>query len=148
MIVDQIANAKRYYALHPKFAAGFGFLLQRDIAEMPQGRHIIEGDNVFAIVSRDEGRGKEHSPLEAHHRYIDIQFVVDGDERIGWLPTSHCQRISTPRDEDNDIAFYFDRPQTWVAVSNGGFAILYPDDAHAPLAGIGMVHKVVVKVAV
>ena len=148
MIVDQISYADRYSALHKKFPVGFAFLEQRNLAELPEGRHHIDGDMVYAIVSRDEGRGKEESPLEAHRRYIDIQFVVDGDETIGWLPKSHCHRVSAPYDNDHDIEFFYDRPDTWLSISNGSFAIFFPDDAHAPLAGSGTVHKVVIKVAV
>ena len=35
-----------------------------------------------------------------------------------------------------------------LAVSSGAFAIFYPEDAHAPLATSGPIHKAVVKVAV
>lgn len=148
MIADQLSTARRYYSLHARFATGFAFLDQPRLAELPVGRHVIEGDDVFAIVSRERGRGKEDAPLEAHRRYIDIQYIVDGDELIGWMPTAYCQRISAPYDDEGDIEFFYDRPTTWLALSNGGFAVFYPEDAHAPLAGKNIVHKAVVKIAV
>jgi beta-galactosidase beta subunit len=43
--------------------------------------------------------------------------------------------------------FFADRPETWAAVEPGSFVILYPQDAHAPLAGAGEIRKAVVKVA-
>ncbi len=44
--------------------------------------------------------------------------------------------------------FFADRPETWFAVKPGSFAIFYPQDAHAPLAGTGETRKAVMKVAV
>ena len=148
MIVDQIQNWNRYASLHAGFAKAFEFLSQPNLVELPPGRHVLDGDMLFAIVSRDEGRGKEESPLEAHRRYIDIQFVVDGDEKIGWVPTAHCQRVAATYDEERDIEFFYDRPETWLSISNGEFAVFFPSDAHAPLAGQGSVHKIVCKIAV
>ena len=99
-------------------------------------------------MSRDQGRGREKSLLEAHRRYIDIQFVISGEDCIGWLPISDCERVSSPYDANRDLEFFFDQPATWLAVSPGNFAAFYPEDAHAPLAAQGPIHKVVVKVAV
>ena len=69
-------------------------------------------------------------------------------DQIGWLPTPECQRVSSPYDAGKDIGFFHDRPPTWLALSPGHFALFFPEDAHAPLAGDGPAHKAVVKVAV
>ena len=148
MLIDNLQNADRYSPLHPDFIGAFAFLRRVDVDRLPNGRHEIDGDRIYAIVSRDQGRGREQSLLEAHRRYIDIQFVVSGEECIGWLPLSDCKRVSSPYNADKDLEFFFDRPATWLVVSPGNFAVFYPEDAHAPLAAQGPIHKVVVKVAV
>jgi len=148
MLIDYLQNADRYAPLHPGLEGGFAFLRRADVAQLPDGRHEIDGDRLFAIVSRDQGRGREKSLLEAHRRYIDIQFVISGEDFIGWLPIADCQRVSSPYDAEKDMELFFDRPATWLAVSSGGFAVFYPEDAHAPLATRGPIHKAVVKVAV
>ena len=148
MILDTLPRADQYAALHRRFAAAFAFLRGSHLASLPDGRHTIAGDDLFALVARDRGRGREQSPLEAHRRYLDIQYVVTGSDLIGYLPLADCQRISSPYDLQRDIEFYFDRPTTWLTVNAGMFALFYPHDAHAPLAAEGEVHKVVVKVAV
>ena len=58
------------------------------------------------------------------------------------------RRVSSPYDAEKDVQFFFDRPATWLAVTRGLFAVFYPEDAHAPLATLGPIHKAVVKVAV
>jgi YhcH/YjgK/YiaL family protein len=148
MIVDSLQNADLYVSLHPALAEAFAFLRRPDLAQLAAGRHEIRGPAIYATVARDTGRGREQSLLEFHRRYIDIQFVVEQRDLIGWLPTSHCERIATAYDGDKDIGFYYDRPETWLDIPAGYFAVLFPEDAHAPMAATGLVHKVIVKVEV
>jgi YhcH/YjgK/YiaL family protein len=55
--------------------------------------------------------------------------------------------IAEPYDPQKDIAFFADRPDTWIHVPAGRFAIFFPEDAHAPLGGLGLLKKAVVKIA-
>ena len=147
MILDTLAAAERYDSLHPGFRAAFDYL--RSISPpFAKGRNEIDGERLFAIVARNDGRGRDAAKLEVHRRYIDIQYCATGHDVIGWRPLGECSHAEGPFDEIRDIQFFADRPLTWVDVQAGTFAIFYPDDAHAPLAGEGEVLKVVVKVAV
>jgi biofilm protein TabA len=147
MIVDHLQAAERYFSLHPGFRRGFEFL--RGLSADPAvGKHIIDGDRLYATIARDQGRGREKSLLESHRRYIDIQFVIDNADLIGWLPTARCERVSGAYAAEKDIGFFYDRPQTWLDLPAGYFAIFFPQDAHAPLAASGPIYKAVVKVAV
>lgn len=146
MILDRLENAQRYAIMHPLFSQAFTFLARTNVANLPNGRHDIVGDQLFAIIDRGMGRGREASLLEFHRKYIDIQFVIAGSDEIGWRPLVDCERVSTAYDSEKEVGFYFDRPDTWLAVPAGAFAIFYPEDAHAPLACTGAYHKAVVKV--
>lgn len=146
MIVEHLSRADRLAALHPRFAQAFAFLRRADLATIPDGRHVIDGDHLFAIIARGPARGRDKSPLEFHQRYIDIQYVVSGSDTIGWQPVEACRNLSTPYESDREVGFYADAPDTWLSVPAGFFAILYPEDPHAPLAGTEAAHKVVIKV--
>ena len=148
MILDRLDRAAAYERLHPLFAAGFAFLRRPDIATMAEGRHMLDGERAYAIVQENDTKPLSEGFLEVHRRYIDIQYVVEHTELIGWLPTSRCERIATPYAVDKDIGFFYERPQTWLEVPAGYFAIFFPADAHAPLATTGPVVKAVAKVAV
>jgi YhcH/YjgK/YiaL family protein len=117
-----------------------------DLATLPVGRHSIDTDRVFLIVGQEIGRGAVQA-LESHRRYIDIQYVVDGVEQIGWKPTEGLA-VASEYDPERDIMFYHDVPTTWLTIPSGHFAIFFPADAHAPLGGTGPVHKVVAKILV
>lgn len=148
MILDRMDTARRYEPLHPGFRAAFDFLTASNLAALPVGRHEIEGDHVFALISRGPMAGRQAARLEFHRRYIDIQFIVEGTEEAGWRPTGQCAKVASAYDEQRDIGFFGDPAGTWITLSPGTFAIYFPQDAHAPMAGVGEVHKVVIKVAV
>ena len=148
MILDDLKNAERYVSLHPGFAAAFAALRQPNLASLDSGKHAIDGDRLAIIIGRDGGRLRSGAILEAHRRYIDIQYVISGDEEMGWRPVPDCQNITHPYSEQREVTLFGDDSISWFAVPPGKFALFFPEDAHAPLAGTGLLHKAVAKVAV
>ena len=148
MIVDTLDQCDRYRHLHPGFAAAFDFAASRDLNTLPPGRHDIDGARLYVSIDQTPGRERAGARLESHRRYIDIQLTLDGDEEIGWRPLSQCRAPAAPFDEQHDIRFYDDAPDSWFAVPPGRFAIFFPDDAHAPLGGTGQLKKAIFKIAV
>ncbi len=148
LIIDQLENAGTYFEMHPLFEKAFAFLNRSDLAELPTGRHEIEGDRLFGIVSRGPGKSRTEATLEAHRKYIDIQYIIEGIDEMGWKPTVACMYSDVTYNPDDDIEFFKDNPQIWIKVPAGSFAIFFPKDAHAPMVSSGEIHKVVLKVAV
>ena len=148
MILDVLEIAERYEALHAGFKEAFAFLRRPDLKDLPAGRHAIDGDRLYALVVAEPGRRKEDAPLETHRNYIDIQFMVEGIDEIGWSPAARCTKPSGAYDPDRDLQFYADEPEAWLATAPGAFAIFFPEDAHMPMIAAGQLHKVVIKVAV
>lgn len=147
MILDVLENADRYLSLNPRFAAAFAFLKRPDLASLVIGKHPIEGDALFAIVAKELGHRREEAKLEAHRKYIDIQFVLEGSDEMGWRPVRTCWTTDKEYAPERDIVFFADEPDTWVVTRPGAFCIFFPEDAHAPLVSDSAIHKVVVKVA-
>ncbi|HOZ48152.1 MAG TPA: YhcH/YjgK/YiaL family protein [Candidatus Hydrogenedentes bacterium] len=149
MILDRLEQAQGYETLHPRFAQAFAFLKRDDLTSMATGRYAIDGDNLYAIVDEADAdaRPREKAALEAHRKYIDIQFIVSGNEQMGWRSRITCRETIEAYNPAADIEFFGDGVDSWVAVPPGCFAIFFTDDAHAPLVGAGRIRKVVVKVA-
>jgi biofilm protein TabA len=148
MVLETLGEAHRYLSLHRSFADAFAFLQNADWAKLAAGRHVIDGERMYVSIDCSEGRGREGARLEAHRRYIDIQFTIEGHEEIGWKPVSECEATSMAYDDAKDVIFFSDRPDSWLSLPAGHFAIFFPDDAHAPLAGRGTLKKAIVKIAV
>src|SRR3569833_2972041 len=148
MILDRIAEGQHYAPMHPLFARALAYLRDTDLKSLPIGKYELDGDRLFVLTQRPEGRTRAGAKLEAHRKYIDIQYVIEGNEAIGWRPTAECSQVELAYDSDRDVALFTDKPVSWFEVPPGSFSILWPHDAHAPLAAEGPVHKAVVKVAV
>lgn len=148
MILDSLENATSYVALNTGFTKAFEFLTRPDLKELPDDRYEIDGERVYAMVSRVPGRKKEDALLETHEKYIDIQLVLAGIDDMGWKPKSSCEKPTGEYDSESDVQFFTDAPDVWLSAKSGIFAVFFPEDAHIPLISEGELHKVVVKVAV
>ena len=149
MIFDVLANADRYAPVHPLFAECFAFLRHTDLAALPVGRQPLGSSGCTVIVSEAAPKTKESVRLEGHHAFIDIQYMVAGEEIIGYLPRVHCQEKS------NDVPNDFQELQgiaEYLTLRPGCFAVYFPEDAHQPSIGTGAytgpVRKIVIKVPV
>lgn len=145
MIVDKLTNW-RLYGFSPLMAKAFELLSDPTVQALPDGRHELDGDRIIALPQGYTTKAVGDGRLEAHRRYIDIQFIVSGEERMGWTPLSG---LPGSYDEEKDLGFYegsFDM----VSVREGYFAVFYPHDAHAPCldptSGFCRVRKIVMKV--
>lgn len=148
MILSSLSQCERYAALHPLFRRAFDHIRQTDLYALAPGRYNIVGDDLVAIVEHVSARASDMARLEAHRRYIDIQLVLEGDETMGWKPLADCLNPVSEHSEEKDIGFFYDAPASWVHVPPDHFCIFFPEDAHAPLVGVGSIRKVIFKVAV
>ena len=147
VITDSLECAEEYYHMHPAFERAFAFLRQDALAELPDGRHEINGDRLFCIISKSPGRSRAEVKLEAHRRYIDIQYVIAGTDEMGSAATADCKLPDTGYDAEKDIEFFKDEPKSWTKVPAGSFIMFFPERAHAPLVSDGQIHKAVLKIA-
>ncbi len=151
MILDTLDNAARYESLNSRFAQTFAWLRAFD-GTQELGRHDIDGDHCFALVQIYETKPIEKAKFEAHRKYIDVQFIQSGRETILWAPLASMKEETMAYSEEKEAALWKLTPDfTPLHVSDGHFAILWPQDAHAPCVEWDkpeQVVKVVVKVAV
>jgi YhcH/YjgK/YiaL family protein len=148
MILDTIENYQLYNAINDRIAKGFDFLRTTDLDSLPSGKHDIEGDTIFALVQEYQTKPLEECKLESHKKYIDIQYVIRGEEMMG-VTTQNNQKI-VEINEEKDYTFY-EGNTSLVRVSKGMFTIFFPDDLHQPCVrteSAAEVKKVVIKVLI
>jgi YhcH/YjgK/YiaL family protein len=147
MIVDKTDNLKLYSNLGSKFQKAFSFITDPELMLLDNGKYEIDGDNAFALVSEYKTKDELDGKLEAHRKYIDIQFLAKGTELIGYAPF-YRQKVITEYNEEKDVVF-FNGDRSFIKMEQGMFAVLFPYELHMPGIKSSMredVKKVVVKV--
>ena len=152
MIFDRLENASLYGGVHEKFEAAFAFLSRAVREELPVGRYELDGERLFAMVQEYDTDPTRENRFEGHLKYIDIQFVVSGEEAFETVDAS-VAKADTDYSEEKDVRFYANgKADVCGVLSEGTYAVFFPNDVHKPgLAVRGLashVKKVVVKVRV
>ena len=150
MIIDSIENASKYYGIHPLFEKAFAYINATDLQNTEGGKYEIDGDNLKAVFSNKTGMTVEESTakFECHNKHIDIQLCINGLETFGWKPRSKCTSSKGEYNPEKDVSFYNDAPDMFFQLTNGQFAIFFPEDVHAPMIGDGEIKKLVIKVKI
>jgi YhcH/YjgK/YiaL family protein len=150
MVVDHIAQADKYKALHPGITKALDYLRNTDFTQMELGRYEIDGENLVAIVNEYATVDAATEQMEAHRKYIDVQYIVSGTEQMGIAAFQH-QTISKAYNAEKDYLLVADAPDYFIRVTPGMFTIFFPTDLHMPNLidqASTTVRKVVMKVAV
>ena len=149
MIKDKLENAKIYYSISENLKKGLEWLKNTDKSKLENRRYDIDGDSVYASVQEYET--KDNANYEAHRKYIDIQYLVYGVEKVGVTNISNC-KTCIEYDVQRDLEFFdIICDEEFVELSNNQFVILFPHDAHKPSITLNdkmVVKKIVVKVAI
>ncbi|MBO7423704.1 MAG: YhcH/YjgK/YiaL family protein [Oscillospiraceae bacterium] len=148
MIYDRIENIETYTALSERLAKGLRLLRTTDFSALEAGKYEVDGTALYYMLQSYQSKELNDRP-EAHKKYIDIQYILEGEEQIGVGALSEmAEEVSA--NPEGDIWFYRG-PVTNIKMGKGNFAVFFPQDAHAPGIATGdpaPVRKVVVKILI
>ncbi len=149
MILDSLKNASLYEAICPRMKRAFELVAAADLASMPVGKHLLDGEEIFVNIMERELKEIPDAKLEVHNAYADIQILLVGDEEgFGWRERCELSDAVSEFDEAKDVQLYNDSYQFIYTLRKGQFTILMPEDGHAPMIGKGVVKKAIVKVLI
>lgn len=138
---------KQYKAHQAWWDKAFAFLKDTDLESLKPGKHVIDGENVFALVTHGTTKDSAQTRWEAHKIYLDIHYVFSGKEKIGIGPVASATP-STDFDTAKDIGFYTAKGKYYQS-KKGTFFIAFPQDAHRPnikVDGNDAIKKIVIKI--
>lgn len=142
MIYDNIKNCKNYL-INEKFKVAFDFLNVSD--GMATGRYDLDC-GVYANVMEVNTKQQSEGTIEAHYKYIDVQYVAKGFETMGFA--LDYSEVTKEVEQGGDIYFVKADCQ-FVSLKKGDFAIFFPNDYHMPCIGDGdKIKKIVVKIPI
>ena len=150
MIIDRLENASKYYCLGSEIEKALKFLADTNLSSLAAGRHEL-GNGSYVSVSEYTSKRPEESLPEYHEKYLDVQFLVTGREKLGFTPDTGNYEVAERYDE-RDLIFVKDvENEGFITSTPGCFCVFFPTDIHRPQVADGdpmRVRKVVVKASV
>ncbi len=136
-------------ALHPVIIEIIQKVKEQTIENTEVGNYPLHDESVYFIVN-DKTELKENRRSEIHHKYLDVQLILEGTETFGY---SEYPLLSIEDDylEEKDIAFSNDvQDEQFVTLEAGEFIIFNPKQPHRPLVAVNdkpaAVKKLIIKV--
>jgi len=147
MIIDSIERALFYEKISPAFASAMKFLYENRNGGLTEDRYEISTE-AYALVKRYPSKPIENCKYEAHKDYVDVQYMVSGDEYIGWAPKYKMTEEAYIKEKDQ---YRMSGKGEIYPLHGGEFMILFPEDAHMPCIQYGdtkPVEKIILKIRV
>ncbi len=131
MIFDKIENLGCYRGLTPNVDRFIEYALEHDLSALAPGRYTV-CDGVFFDIKCYEPRTPEIAKCETHQEYIDLQYLIEGCERMDVSSPVQLQ-VREVYDPKTDKQLYVPSPEmSTLHMKAGDFALLFPQDAHHP----------------
>lgn len=106
-------------------------------------KRVDLNENNFALEQTYLSKERENCFFESHRKYIDVQFILEGEEMIE-VSNTNTLHINVEYNENIDLIKYGDsRFSSLIKLKKGDIAIFFPDDAHMPCVKISDSKKIV-----
>ena len=111
------------------------------------GKYVFS-DDCFINVITVETTADATKMMEAHVQFVDVQFMLDGEEKIYYTDKSALE-LGQEYDEKKDRSFYKWTKADEVSYKTGEGVVLYQNEAHLPGCAVDKpqtIKKAVIKI--
>ncbi len=145
MIIGNVKNRARYASLGEDIMQVLDYFASvlenpdtapKEFADIP-----LPGDKAVIRVRPLNTVPVEKGIFEAHYKELDIHFLAEGVEKMGFADVSEL--TITKEDPANDVYFLDGHVTNTVVMTKGTFLIAYPEDAHMTCLAVGEPGKIV-----
>ncbi|OOQ61135.1 YhcH/YjgK/YiaL family protein [Mucilaginibacter pedocola] len=144
--LNVIEFAKQYEANKAAWDKAIAYLRDRNLEMIAPGKYPIDGDNVFAIVTEPDTKKLDSAGYEIHKNYIDLHYVIKGEEKIYAQGKGDPAAVTKPYDATKDVENYFTKGKSYTAKPDA-FFLFFPGELHAPgIRADGKEKKLVIKI--
>lgn len=145
MIISSFKNKDAVIKYLPQISIIFDFITHKLTKNIKDGKYNLDF-GIYAIIGKSQPKQKSEQLLETHKKYIDLQYIISGKDKIGWKFLDKSFIVDTKYNKKNDITFFKTSPDIFITLKKGDFVIFFTEDAHSPLCGKTPVKKCVFKI--
>ena len=113
----------------------------------PRTVPLSNGNRFFIVAGTTKDAAVQE--FEAHRNYLDIQYILKGEETVGWAPLETLT-VTQDYNPEKDIAKYTGHAD-FMRITEGNCYVAFPEDGHMPGVYLDAPHdfvKLVVKLKV
>jgi biofilm protein TabA len=115
------------------------------------GKFSLQDDDITLTISEDILEDQNSRKLEMHREYADVQIVLEGKERYGYMIGSYEGKLETDNLSSNDLAFLpSEQNCQYTDISQHQFVVFLPHTPHKPLCicdpAVKKVKKAIIKI--
>ncbi len=151
MIYSSIFNNASNYTNSKLLIDAVTFFKETDFSKYEEGEYEIEGRDILFQVRDILTKDVSEAKAEVHRKYIDVQLLYSGKEKIGFAYDNGENEILEDLLETRDLLFYKDaKGESFINMYEGDYAVFFPNDVHRPACerdGKSMIRKVVYKIS-
>lgn len=148
MIFDKIENLGKYMGLYPGLDKAIALITNGNVVDKEVGKYEVEEGALFYLIQAYMTKDAEEALMETHERYMDLQWVISGEEIMGYAVKSDLEP-TTEYSSEKDIQF-FNGAYAPLHMKQDMFAIFFPNEGHKPCVKVSepaKVKKAVFKIA-
>jgi YhcH/YjgK/YiaL family protein len=109
----------------------FRLLETTAFSDQEPGRHEAAGEDLFYMINHYTTKDVKSVKFEAHRKYIDLQYMTEGEELMGVSGFENGTETETYIPE-KDIAFYSVSKAEYHKATPSAFFVFFPEDLHQP----------------
>lgn len=151
MIVGNLKEIKRYKGLSKNIDKAIDFVTSNDLLALEQGKHEVDGKNVYFNRSTYQAKPIEECLAENHNNYLDLQIVIKGKEGFGYAHIDNpTLKVAKEYNPEKDVTKYNVEDELIFSMTDGEYALVFPEDVHKPVIKLddSTVEKLVVKIKI
>jgi len=125
----QILNQKNRY-----FKTVLETIRATNFSMVEDGKYFLENESLFYILSTYKTKKPEENYIsESHREYIDFQYLIYGEELIGYANYDCLKRYQADYDGKKDIELYNKvTDESFLFLKKDMFAVFFPYEIHRP----------------
>lgn len=129
MIADTIKNISLYKGINENLDKAILHIMEVELAGLPNGKTIIDGEDVFVNVMEAKLLPEKDGRFEFHHKYADLQIDIEGAECWKYAEDA---KIIEEYSEESDIGFAEGTASCSGKLGDGRFVLFFPGEYHMP----------------
>ena len=147
--INKAEFEKQYSANKAVWDKAFTWMKTQDLENLAVGKYPIDGNNAYASITEMVDKKLEETGWESHQKYIDLQYIIKGKEKIG-SAASKDAKVINPYNAIKDVANYEINDANYTIAVPQFFFLFFPADAHRSNIKVNeeIVKKLVIKIHV